>query len=169
MRRWVHALKLATRWGFDDLRWTATGKIDEMDDPPLKLAVGRAHDVPWLLPDALRDLADTKVMTPLNKEDYEILGFELAIQVAQFRERCNCNGRDKTCVHGARLLAAHADARHVRVARENEVDYRRKLVEEIFGAEFAKDVLKGESPHLELYSTPPSPGRRRRAQRGERQ
>ena len=89
MRRWLNALKLATRWGFDDARRKAIRKIDEMDDPPLKLAVARAYDVPAFLPDALRDLADTKVVTPLNKEDYEILGFDLAIKVNEFREGWN--------------------------------------------------------------------------------
>ena len=89
MRRWLNGLKLATRWGFEDARRKAIRKISGMDDLPLKLAVACAYNVPKFLPDALHDLADTKVMTPLNKDDYEILGFDLAIKVNEFREGWN--------------------------------------------------------------------------------
>ena len=89
MKQWMNALKLATQWGFEDLRRKAIREINRMDDPPAKFAAACKYNVPEFLPKALRDLADTKVMTPLNKEDYEIIGFDLAIKVVQFREGWN--------------------------------------------------------------------------------
>ncbi|KAI1782133.1 hypothetical protein LXA43DRAFT_1087685 [Ganoderma leucocontextum] len=71
MKRWVNALKLATRWRARD------GRPPQSSSPSrASLTTSRGSS-----PGALRDLADTKVMTPLNKEDYEILGFDLAIKV----------------------------------------------------------------------------------------
>ncbi|PIL33344.1 hypothetical protein GSI_04795 [Ganoderma sinense ZZ0214-1] len=146
MRRWLNAIKLATHWNFEDARRKAIRKIHQMDDPPLKLAVACKYDVQRFLPDALRDLADTKIMTPLNKEDYEILGLDLALKVVQFREEWNAQ------------TAGAGDT--------PEKDRREQLIETIFGAEFAKGVEQGELENLpKLFSCPVAPGRRR-AQRG---
>ncbi|KAM5535791.1 hypothetical protein V8D89_010605 [Ganoderma adspersum] len=145
MRQWFNALKLTTRWNFEDARRKAIRKINEMDDPPLKLAVAREYDVPRFLPNALRDLADTKVMTPLNKEDYEILGFDLAIKVNQFREGCNACKEES---------AGTGDP--------SEAARRQRLIENIFGAEFAKDLKQGEHDNMpKLYALPVPPGCRR--------
>ncbi|KAI1787740.1 hypothetical protein LXA43DRAFT_1098018 [Ganoderma leucocontextum] len=97
MKRWVNALKLATRWKFEDVRDKGDPQDRRDGRPPQSSSPSRASLTTsrGSSPGALRDLADTKVMTPLNKEDYEILGLDLAIK---------------------------------------------RLIEDIFGAEFATDV-----------------------------
>ncbi|PIL33348.1 hypothetical protein GSI_04799 [Ganoderma sinense ZZ0214-1] len=136
----TNVLKLATRWKFDFARRVAIRKIAyTVDSPALKLVLARAYAVPEFLPSALGGLVDAPA---LEVDDYEVLGrtesaeassLELVAKVVKYRERA----RRARCERKEQKRESAA-------ATDPDPAQRRRLVEEIFGAEFARDYRKGE-------------------------
>ncbi|KAI0713947.1 hypothetical protein C8Q76DRAFT_472572 [Earliella scabrosa] len=84
----VSVMDLATRWKFDDVRYVVISAMSggSRVNPALKFAFGRKFDVKEFLPGSLKELVDRP--GPLELKDYQALGMELAVQVAQYRELC---------------------------------------------------------------------------------
>ncbi len=80
-------LKLATLWGFENIRRHMIRKLRSLEDPVLKLSLARKYNVTEFLPDAITELVERP--GPLVLGDYEMLGIELAVQVTQYRELCH--------------------------------------------------------------------------------
>lgn len=80
-------LKLATLWGFENIRRHMIRKLRSLEDPVLKLSLARKYNVTEFLPDAITELVERPC--PLVLGDYEMLGIELAVQVTQYRELCH--------------------------------------------------------------------------------
>ncbi|KAM5533671.1 hypothetical protein V8D89_010598 [Ganoderma adspersum] len=127
----TNVLKLATRWQFEFARRVAIRKISyTLDKPALKLALAREYAVQEFLPGALRGLVDAPA---LEVDDYELLSsLELVAKVVKYRERSQ------------RARCEQRESYHSRSAAAMDPEQRRRLVEEIFGAEFARDYKKGE-------------------------
>ncbi|TFK87653.1 hypothetical protein K466DRAFT_599309 [Polyporus arcularius HHB13444] len=79
-------MKLATLWRFDAMREEVANDLYDFDNPAMKLLIGTKFEQKQLIPSALHTIV--RRAEPLEPEDYEILGLDLAIRVAKCREYC---------------------------------------------------------------------------------
>ncbi|KAI0697068.1 hypothetical protein C8T65DRAFT_743312 [Cerioporus squamosus] len=107
-------MRLATLWKLDAIREEVANSLFDVKNPTLKLLVGRRFDQKQLVPGALSELMIRK--EPLEPEDYEMLGLDLAIRVVKCREHW----------------------------RSPECGPQVKELQEIIGHDFAKALDEGE-------------------------
>ncbi len=79
-------MKLATLWRFDAMREEVANDLYDFDNPAVTLLIGTKFEQKQLITSGLRSLVQRT--EPLKLEDYEILGLEFAIRVAEWREYC---------------------------------------------------------------------------------
>ncbi|KAI1787738.1 hypothetical protein LXA43DRAFT_975153 [Ganoderma leucocontextum] len=103
---------------FAELRETAITRIAHEDDCIVRLAAAHKYGATRLLPQALEDTLERQ--ESLTVDEYHTLGLELAVDVARYRE-----------------------AVYPRSGEVVPADKREPFIEDIFGAEFARDWKAG--------------------------
>ncbi|CDO68099.1 hypothetical protein BN946_scf185044.g7 [Trametes cinnabarina] len=82
---WLTVMRLVNMWKFETVREDVIGMIDRDGDDVLRLAVAVRYDIPGMY-EALEGIVVRE--TPLEVDEYQLLGLELAVKVVKYRELC---------------------------------------------------------------------------------
>ncbi|KAH7883264.1 hypothetical protein F5I97DRAFT_1903676 [Phlebopus sp. FC_14] len=110
---WFPVIQLSKLWEFDDVHKFAIHEVpyaSVQKEPAEKVALAFQYDIePWLLP-ALNELAQRP--EPINKDDVELLGLEVALKVAAVRESLTV-AQNSDRYNPLRIVAGSRDAGRV--------------------------------------------------------